>query len=229
MKREFSRERNLPAFRIDHDQLELLWTRLFESLGEGGDVFTYSVLTVHSKHEKLTFNSIAEFVDADLNQTVDNFSLSLRREDKYIYMRSGNRFSYFSSINATGPSVAWCAGVVETAVLIAQSNKRWYSGMMSLPLGILIVILFNLPFAVNVASMKWPAVASLSNRPALIAWGAALASLFFIWLFRSKLMPSALITHDHDETLVRKYAPEIAIVLALISAVLSVVQIWTER
>ena len=190
-----------------------------------GDTNQYSSMSVSLPGEELSFDSIDEFLAAKLQKPITDFKLHIRAGEKIIYLRSGDSLNYFSKISATAPSEAWCAGAIETTMSIVQNNRRWYSGLVRIPFGIILFGLLNLPIALSYMPSSLRLAPSMTST---VAWQAAIAALFLFWLFRHKLLPGAIIVSAPHESFFRKHSVEIGILIASISAILALIQIFVE-
>jgi hypothetical protein len=114
---------------------------------------------------------------------------------------------------------AWCAGAIETVYSFLRSYKVWYYPLVSAPIGWILIFLLNIP---TVAQLFLPKVASIHST-AFIGWVATLIALAFLFAFRGKLFPAAALRITEEENFIRRHSAELGLIIALLSAVLTVV------
>src|SRR3990172_1734127 len=109
MKREVSRKRVLPTFRIDVAELQLLWARLLGLFDPSEKV--YASLTIELGNEKFNFEDINDIGDcADLPPTVKHFSMYMSQGDRSITVAGVSLIGARPEARASGDTEAWCAG-----------------------------------------------------------------------------------------------------------------------
>lgn len=74
MKREITREKNLPSFKIDIAELSLLWTKILSLFNESSEI--RAKLEVNLPSETIVFKDIDEIADyQDLPAKLTKFSM----------------------------------------------------------------------------------------------------------------------------------------------------------
>jgi hypothetical protein len=225
MKREITREGRLPAFAWEIADLDLLWSKLNELFDK--DAATHSSVVFRLPNEKLSFESMEELREATLNSNIKRFSISFFQSDRSVYISAGSMLNYFASVSATSSSEAWCAGAVETVTSAAKANKRWYHWLMSLPLGLILLVISNLPTLL--IAIRGNDTALTSSPLRLVAWYVAIAALLAIWFFRPVLLPASTIITANSESFIKKHAGELSLFVAVISAVLTLIGLFAGK
>lgn len=218
MKREVERERKIPAFSIGIGELEVLWGRL-TALFENHEKI-YSSIDIQLPSETLEFSNIEELKQySNLKGEIRKFSLTLSRSGRRISIRSSGFFEPQAVVRTTAETEAWCAGAIETAYSFLQSHKVWYHWFVSAPIGWILIFLANIPTAAVLLLPK----GSTIDKIAYIAWLATLIALGILYVFRGKLFPAAVLRITDEESFIRRHSAELSLVIALLSAVLTVV------
>src|SRR2546425_686587 len=134
MKREVTRSRRLPAFRIDLAVLETLVDRL-ASLFPMKEL--YQLHTIKLDNEEIKFKTVDEVRNcSDLPFIVTSFGLYLSEGGRTIHIRTGFMGGSVE-ISATAENAAWCAGAVETTYAFLRNYRRWYWWFRGWPIGLL--------------------------------------------------------------------------------------------
>jgi hypothetical protein len=128
-------------------------------------------------------------------------------------------------ISATADTEAWCAGAVETARAFLFTYRPWYHWFLSLPLGWMLLILFNAPMIYSWFLPKGEKLEALL----LWAWLIAFSVLGFLWAFRAQLFPSSQLVVTEDETWIRRHSAEISLVMGVVSAILAIVGWFVKK
>lgn len=218
MKREVSREKVLPAFSIEIGDLELLWGRLLAQFDKPEDVYGYIEITLPS--ESLEFKTITELREySALRGRVTKFKLWLSQGGRRVSFRSSTFLGSQPEVSACADSEAWCAGAIETVYSFMQANKLWYSWFVSAPIGWVFFIFANIP---NIAPLFLPKGESL-DKPVFVAWLSITITLGILYLVRSKLLPSSILVITREEGIIRRHLGELSLLVAIISAILTVV------
>ncbi|PIX55662.1 MAG: hypothetical protein COZ50_01565 [Zetaproteobacteria bacterium CG_4_10_14_3_um_filter_54_28] len=217
MKREVERTRKIPAFSIEIGELEALWQRLVALFENSGDV--YGSINIEFPKEKLEFKDVEELRQyPDLKGKVTNFSLWLSKDGRRVSIRSSSLFNPQAVVSATAESEAWCAGALETVHSFLKSYKVWYHWFVSVPLGWVLFIFANIPSIAMLARPK-----DSIDKIVLIGWLAAMIALVFLYVFKGKLFPASVLRITDEESFVRRHSAELGLIIALTSAVLTVV------
>lgn len=223
MKREVERERKISAFSIEVGELEALWWRLVALFENPENV--YGSIDIALPTEKLEFKDIEELKQyPGLKGKVTNFSLWLSKDGRRVFIRSSSRFNSQAVVRATGETEAWCAGAIETVHSFLQSYKVWYHWFVSAPIGWILILLANIP---SIAMLVLPKDAI--GKTVFIGWLATLITLAFLYVFRGKLFPAAALRITDEESFVRRHSAELGLIIALLSAVLTVVGWFLKR
>lgn len=198
--------------------LETLWDRLI-SLFDVSNKF-YSSIEIALPSETLKFDNVDELKSySQLNGSITNFSLWLSQDDKHIHIRPGSFLNESPEISVRADNEAWCAGAIETTYSFLHSNKIWYNWFVSAPIGWLLLIFANIP---NFAGLLLPKEQSI-GKWAIIAWLLILVTLAILYFARSKLLPSSILIVTKKENFIRRNAAELSLVVAVTSAILTVV------
>ena len=100
-----------------------------------------------------------------------------------------------------------------------QSHRLWYHWFVSAPIGWLFVIFANIP---TIALLVLPKGQSL-EKPVFAGWLAVTITLGILYFARTKLLPSSVIVVTREEGFVRRNAAELSLLVAIVSAVLTVI------
>lgn len=218
MKREVRRERALPAFSIGIGELEVLWGRLVAQFDSPENVYARIEITLPS--ESLEFNSIEELKQYSvLKGRITKFRLWFSQGSRHVSIRSNSLFGSRPEVSANAETEAWCAGTIETVYSFIQSNRLWYHWFVSAPIGWIFLIFANIP---NIASLFLPKGQSL-DKPVFAGWLAIIITLGILYFARVRLLPSAVLLVTREEGFVRRNAAELSLLVAIVSAVLTVV------
>lgn len=218
MKREVRRERALPAFSVGIGELEVLCRRLTEQFDRPDDVYIKIELTLPS--ENLEFRSIEELRQySDLRGRITKFRLWFSQGERHVSIRSSSFFGSRPEVSASAETEAWCAGAIETVYSFIQSNRLWYHWFVSAPIGLIFFIFANIP---TIALLFLPKGQSL-EKPVFAGWLAVTIALGILYFARAKLLPSSVIVVTEEEGFVKRNAAELSLVVAIVSAVLSVI------
>src|SRR3990172_2996886 len=147
MKREVSRKKVLPAFRIDVAELGLLRERLVALFKDPSSV--HCSLTLELPSETLRFDTFEELKNHQgLPSTVTNFSLWLMEGGRHITIETVGIIGSKPQVRVEGESDAWCAGAVETAFIFFTQHKAPYNWFIAAPIGwLLVLLIFGAGFA----------------------------------------------------------------------------------
>ncbi len=218
MKRKVERERKLPAYSIGIAELEILLERL-ASLFDDRDKI-YRSIDISLPKEKLDFKNVAELKQYEnLKGRITKFRIWLSKDDKLISIRTSGFIYPQAIVSASGDSEAWCAGAIETTYSFLQSYKVWYHWFIYAPIGWFLFVLINIPTTVIAVLPKGTVV----DKYVLIGWLATVTSLAFLYFYRERLFPSATLVISEEESFIRRHSAEFGLVIALISAILTVI------
>lgn len=218
MKREVRRERVLPAFSIGIGELEVLCKRLTEQFENPDDVYVRIYITLPS--ESLEFKGVEELKKYPaLRGRIMKFRLLFSQGERHVSIRSSSFLGAWPEVSATADTEAWCAGAIETVAAFIQSNKVWYHWFVSAPIGWILFIFANIP---NIALLFLPQGQSL-DKPVFVGWLVIIISLTTLYFFRGRLLPSSIIVITREDSFVRRNAAELSLLVAIASAVLTIV------
>ena len=218
MKREVQRERGLPAFSVGIGELEVLCKRMSEQFEKPEDVYISIHLTLPS--ESLEFKSIEELKQySALRGQITKFRLWFSQGGRHVSIRSGSSFGSRPEISATAETEAWCAGAIETVYSFIQSNKLWYHWFVSAPIGWIFFVFANIP---SIALLLLPKGQSLETQ-VFAGWLAITVTLGILYFSRARLLPSSVIVVTREEGFVRRNAAELSLLVAIVSAALTVI------
>lgn len=219
MRRELVRENNLPSFRIDISELGALWNSLDSHFDDRLSV--NASLLIELPSEELTFYGIDELRSyKDLPDKVNKFRLSLSGGGRHITVNAGTSLISKLYVRSSGDSEAWCAGANEIASAFINRHKTGYAWFIRAPIG-WVVLSCYLVAALFFSPQKAVSITSTERISFCLVF---LFSLILYWM-RSALFPKAVLVLKNDESFVRRYMPEITLVLAIIT-LLSTVAGW---
>lgn len=220
MKREVERKQKLPAFSITVSELGVLLPRLI-ALFEDQDKVSVTIRVV-LKNEKLSFDSIDELTAyPHLRGRITDFSvwLSHYNSGRRVSISSGTIFDSRSTVSAEAESEAWCAGAIETVQSFMQTHKLWYHWFVVAPIGWALFVLGNAP----TVALQFMTKGAVIDKPIVFAWLAVVLTLFVLWVGKGRLLPSSVLRVTEDESFIRRHASELSLLLALATAILTVV------
>jgi hypothetical protein len=218
MKREVEREQKLPSFKIGIAELEVLFDRLVALFPEPENV--HCSIDLNLKSEKLEFDNVAELKQyGSLNGEVTKFSLWLSQGGKRIWLRSSGVFGGRSAISAKAENEAWCAGAIETASSFLQSHRLWYHWFISSPLGWVLSAFAYIPIISGAFLPKGMFI----EKPIIYAWVGITATLAILYVARSRLLPASILVFSKEEGFFQRNAAQLSLLIAIISAVLTVI------
>lgn len=218
MKREISRKKSLPAFRIDIVELGLLWERLVGLFNDPSKV--HCSLTFELPSETLKFDSIEEVKNHQgLPSMVTNFSLWMMEGERHISIRTVGFINSKPQVSVSGESEAWCAGAVETAFAFFTQHKAPYNWFISAPIGWLLVLL---TYGAGFASSFFAKDAKVP-LPALVGWLCLVLTFTFLYVLRAKLFPRAALSIRDVDGFFHRHTAELSLLVAVLTAVLTVI------
>ena len=218
MKREVRRERALPAFSVGIGELEVLYRRLIDQFDNPEDVYVIIELTLPS--ESLEFRSIEELRQySDLRGRITKFRLWFSQGGRHVSIRSSSLLGSRPEVSASAETEAWCAGAIETVSSFIQSNRLWYHWFVSAPIGWIFFIFANIPTIARLLLSKGQSL----EKPVFVGWLAVTITLGILYFARAKLLPSSVIVVTREEDFIRRNAAELSLLVAIVSAVLTVI------
>lgn len=219
MKREVKREKRLPAFSINVDELGILWTRLIALFDENQTV--YSTIKISLPSEELEFDTIEELKQyPQLKGKITKFSLWLSQaRTRHISIRSSSFLNSQAEVSASADNEAWCAGAIETTFSFLQAHKLWYHWFVAAPIGWLLLLLANAP---TIAGLFLPK-GEVIDKFVYAGWLSITLAIAIPYFGKSKLLPASVIRVTDEEGFIRKHGVELSLLIAVLSAVLTVV------
>ena len=218
MNRHVERRRNLPAFTIELGELEVLWNRMIAVFGPGEPDGAQVKISLRS--ETLEFRTPDELRGyAELKGRVTKFSLHFYQGCRILNVFPGSLGNPVPSVFAQGETEAWSAGAVEVVYSFLRSHRLWYHWFVSGPMVMFIFVLALVSSVVVQLLPKSP----VFPRWIILAWFSTLMALIVLYLARAILLPSSVLRITNEEGFVRRHIGELSLVLALLSAVLTVV------
>lgn len=224
VKREVSRDRRIPAFRIALADLGVLFERL-EPLFSGGEFSP--TITVSLKNEELKFESIDEL------STFKGLPVQITSFKIWIYGGKGNSLSLKcggflgspASVSAFADNEAWCAGAIEVVWQFFQTYRVWYGPFRGWPLNVTTLVSFNFPLILSAVGVRQGSQVPLF----LSAWAVASLTLGVLYIGKNRLLPSAVLQIAHEENILRRYMPELTLLVAVISLILSIAGLFMGK
>lgn len=217
MRREVRREAKLPAFSLTLVELELLWSRLTALFDTPEGI--YGTIDITLPSEQLEFRSVEELKNYNaLPPQITRFWIRLAKGERNVNIRMG-QFLSRPEVSAHAETEVWCAGAIECVTTFTRAHKLWYSWFLAMPLGWALVLISNVPTIVLALLPK----GTQMERPLFLAWLAILATLGVLYVARSWLLPSCVIQVSTTEGIFKRRASELSLLIALISAVLTIV------
>lgn len=219
MERTVERERKLTAFEIDLGDLEALVQRLYQLFRE--EDYIVCKIDIPLKQEYLSFKSVQEIKEYGLLKgRINKFYIRIfDHHCRSISIRSGGEIIFLSSVSVSSESEAWCAGAIETISSFLHTRRVWYHWFITWPFTLLALILVGIPYAFE----KYAQKDVLQNKPFAIGWLIILILFFILSLAKGKLLPAATLNISNEEGFLRRRAPELTLVIALLSAVLTII------
>lgn len=219
MKRKVERKQLLPGFMLTIDQLEVLIARLCV-LFPASDRVGFSI-SIKLKSESIDFESIEELrAYSQLPSRVTNFSIWVSDWPRRVWISAaGKSLGDRSTVYVEGESDAWCAGVIETVQSFINSHRVWYHWFLSAPIGWVLMLVLYIPGIYFSLQPKGAAI----ERTVLAGWFGALFVLFLLWVGRGRLLPASVLRIAEEENILRRYTPELTLLIALASAAFTVV------
>jgi hypothetical protein len=225
VKREVSRERKLPAFRIDVGQLEVLCERLAALFT---DTRLHQSVRITFGKEEFDFDTPDEIRKcADLPSRVTSFRLSLFEVGlkRRVSLQQTGLVLSSASVSAVGETESWCAGAVETVYTFLNANRQWYWWVRGWPIGALALLSFNLDTVSRLLGVK-----PLMSSPLLTgAWLTTSLVFAALWFLRDRIFPAAVLEVRPRESTLRRYMPELTLFVAVLSLVLTIIGWFVGR
>lgn len=223
MKREISRDRKLPVFKIGLADLELLIERLTPLFPNNKCRVS---IDVEFQNNKISFDNIDELRDyPGLPDKLSNVRLWMSNDDSRFSLYPGGYFGSFASISAKSGDEVWCATILETALPTFQNNKLWYSHLIGWPIGAITALILNLPTLLGMFGV----FSKVFKPTALVVWLILLIIFVVLYFFRSAFFPSAIIQIRPIESKVRRYSIELTLLFSLLALLVSILGLFIKR
>jgi hypothetical protein len=155
----------------------------------------------------------------ELKGRVTKFSFHFHQDRRILTVFPGSFFNPLPYVYAQGETEAWSAGAVEVVYSFLSSHRLWYHWFVSLAMGWLFIVLTLVSVVAWVLSLKSPAF----PRGIVLAWFSTLTVFSFLHSGRAILLPSSILRITNEEGFLRRHVAELSLILALLSAVLTVV------
>jgi hypothetical protein len=224
MKREVERKKKLPAFSFGIGELEILWGRLLALFDSSETV--HCNIEIKLPSENLKFESIEELKRyTQLRGRITKFSLWLSQGGRRVLITSSYSFGFPPEVSATAETERWCAGAIETVFSFVQSNRLWYHWFVSVPFGVIFYLFLFIPFT---ALMFLPKGQSL-DKTLLTGWIGIVITLGILYFAKTILLPSSVLRVTQEEGFIRRYAAELSLIIAIITAILTVIGWFFEK
>lgn len=218
MKREVTREKKLPAFSIGIGELEALLERMSALFDK--EKALYISIEITLKSEKLKFDKVEELREHSGNLSrVRNFSIWMSQDGRRVSIRSAYFLTSRSEVSTAADNEAWCAGAIETVYSYLHSNRLWYDWFLSAPLGWVLIVILSMP---TVALLVLPK-GQIISKTIVAGWSAMTVVMALLFFSKGKILPSSVLVFNNTDNLIRRYGGELSLVIAIISAVLTVV------
>ena len=133
-----------------------------------------------------------------------------------------NCSSFFGSrpeVRASGNTESWCAGAVETVTTFVERHRVWYHWFLVAPVGWLLALLTygaGIAMALVPKEFKVPPIA-------VIAWLGLTLAVLLLYISRAKLLPVCALEIRDQNGFLRKHVAELSLLVAIVSAILTVV------
>jgi hypothetical protein len=224
MKREVSREKALPAFRLDIDDLEVLQYKLLDLFI--GESKKHISIEMRFSRETLEFQNADEIrCNKGLRGRVTEFCIYVSQGNQRLSVRSGGILDPKPYVRATSSSEAWCAGAIETAFSFLHSRRQWYFWFVSWRIGLILVVLGNIPL---LAKLILPKAMHLQGI-ALNGWFLMVLALAVLYCSKGSLLPSASIIITREDGFLRRNIGELSLFVAIASAVLTMIGLLSGK
>jgi len=112
----------------------------------------------------------------------------------------------------------WCSGVIETTLLFIAPHKSWYDWFNKIPIGFVLFMFYN----ATIFSYSFIPKDTFS-KTIVFGWIISLVTVSFLYFFKEKLFPIGTIRVNEKEGFIQRNSAELALVLALISIVVTIV------
>jgi len=147
MRKTVKRVNNLPSFKINLADLEVLYNRLITLFDVSDRENFHFTVTIELSNEKIEFNNLEELKNySDLKDKLFNFSIfcyySYSINNRNIFISVDDDSDRRAYVVVNGDSEAWSAGAVETVCSFFSSYKTWYFWLLFIPFGF--ISLFSL-------------------------------------------------------------------------------------
>lgn len=223
MKRQVTRTKILPAYRLDKAEIGVLWVRIVNLFNDAYPI--YCNLSIELTTETLNFFSFEEFEACiDLPPKITKFSFRFAQDERNISIQEG--FLLLDSrpqVSANGETESWCAGAVETVYTFISQHKAPYDWFIRAPLGWMLALLAcgTVPGLILLTTFILPELRV--PHFALSSWLALVVTLGILYILRDSLFPITIITIRETNGYMQRFATELTITIAFLSVILTVI------
>ena len=222
MERRIVRNKTLPSFSIDIAELELLISKITSEFNADDELHTS--ITIKLSNVELRFSSVAELrVSTELPDKINDLKLYMASRGKTVLLLpslAGTMFASFAGpyvVSAESDSEAWCAGMVDVISTTAHKNKALYSMINKIPfLPILFVAIFMLFMIPDDSFQKID-----KNTLAI-----PLSLFLLLYQIKLKLFLPFTLKIKSSESIIRRFAPELALIFALVGCIAGVAALF---
>lgn len=218
MKKTVSRSKRLNAFQFDIGALERLVSEMAEvfpnasgrleiSIDQEGAEFNFSSLQELREHE-------GEISAAVVPLKVSWFS---RDSDRYCLL--SDVFGR-AAVTAVSSSDAWCASALAVVEKHTRNNRQWYFWLRAWHVWGLAALLVPAPFVVE--HIKGRTISWTSTALLQVAW----LLLMVLFYFFERLFPTHTLRFKLHENWLRRWAPELTVVLTAIGVIIGIATFW---
>lgn len=218
MKREVERDKSLPSFEMDIAELDVLLRRLVALFDEPEKV--HCNIDFKLKNESLEFESVEEIQNyKDLKGGMSNFSIWLSQGGKRISIRTSMLLSSSVTVSTKADNEAWCAGAIETVHSFVLSHRTWYHWFVKWPFGILLMAMAFAPSIIG----KITHDDLFKNKTLFSAWLFLIFFLAVLYFTKGRFLPMVILRISNEESFIRRRAPELSLLIALLTALITVI------
>ncbi len=224
MKREVERDKNLPSFEMDLAELEVLLERLVVLFDEPENV--HCSIDFKLKNETLEFESVEEIKNyKGLKGRVTKFRVWLSQGSKRISLSTNMLLSSLVTVSTKADHEAWCAGAIETVHAFVLAHRTWYHWFVKWPFGILLLAMIFVPSVIEKIGYE----DLFKNKALSAAWLFLALFLSVLYFTKGKFLPVVTLRISNEESFIRRKAPELSLLIALLTALLTVVGWFVGR
>jgi len=217
VKREIERRRKLPSFQLTLDDLELLVKEMSRLIG-AEDV--RRTIRVRLPNEDIRFDSVLEMrLERTLPATIRAFSVLVSKGDERAIL-IGRGTVDPAELSVYGDNLEWVAGTSEAIYQAINSHRVWYSAFRGGPLLLALLVALTIAFLPRLFFTESPAASDPWFR-----WGSGALVVVFSLLIgtRTRLLPPATLVTRAEDSMIRRYIPEITLAVAIFALMLTII------